>query len=217
MQASGLPAFKTAQRAADLWLRRSLGGPVGGDARLKWSARAVSGVDSFLIGHADWMVVVGAEDSAGPAYGVALQPFLGEWFIAGRHATWWSCLDKQRRLQTRPKSRITKVSLCIGDGTAHAPAAEREAIVTLASQASLKRSLSTGYALCLLAMGQIDLVVDTELSKEEIAATRPIVEGAGGIISDWGGDVPRSGRVLAAANANVHRWAIGMLGWGTTP
>ena len=49
------------------------------------------------------------------------------------------------------------------------------------------------YPHMLLASGQADLVIDFELKPYDYFALVPIVEGAGGVISDWRGRKTRPG------------------------
>ena len=68
------------------------------------------------------------------------------------------------------------------------------------------------YAYCLLALGCIDLVVEGQLKPYDILPLIPIVEGAGGVVSDWeGGAAHAGGRILAAANPELHAQALGHL------
>lgn len=69
-----------------------------------------------------------------------------------------------------------------------------------------------GYGL--LASGHTDVVMEADLKPYDYMAVVPIVEGAGGVISDWGGRPldPRSdGRVLACSNARLHETILGMI------
>ena len=43
------------------------------------------------------------------------------------------------------------------------------------------------YAYGLLAMGFVDLVVEADLDVHDFMALVPVVEGAGGIMTDWQG------------------------------
>ncbi len=68
------------------------------------------------------------------------------------------------------------------------------------------------YAYCLLAAGYIDLVVESGLGFYDIAALIPIIEAAGGIVTNWDGQpVREGGRVIAAANTTLHQQALSIL------
>jgi fructose-1,6-bisphosphatase/inositol monophosphatase family enzyme len=65
-----------------------------------------------------------------------------------------------------------------------------------------------GYAYGLLASGWVDIVLESGLKLHDYAALVPVIEGAGGAITDWDGaplTARSDGRVLAAGNADLHR------------
>ena len=68
------------------------------------------------------------------------------------------------------------------------------------------------YAYALVAAGQIDLVVEAGLKPYDIQGPLAVIEAAGGIVTDWqGGPVHTGGRVLAAANREIHAAALTIL------
>jgi len=81
--------------------------------------------------------------------------------------------------------------------------------------AKLVRFGADCYAYGLLAAGFIDLVVEAGLKPYDFCAMAPIVEGAGGIASDWQGrglGLASDGRVLVAGDPRAHRAALALLG-----
>jgi myo-inositol-1(or 4)-monophosphatase len=61
-------------------------------------------------------------------------------------------------------------------------------------------------------MGHIDLVVEAGLKPFDIVPLIPIIERAGGIVTNWeGGDARAGGRILAAGDKRVHRAAMQVL------
>jgi myo-inositol-1(or 4)-monophosphatase len=61
-------------------------------------------------------------------------------------------------------------------------------------------------------MGYVDLVMEARLAHWDVAPLIPIIEGAGGLISDWQGRPWRAGaNVLAAGDARVHAEAVKLL------
>lgn len=68
------------------------------------------------------------------------------------------------------------------------------------------------YAYCMLAAGHIDLVVEAGLSTYDIQALIPIIENAGGVVTDWQGDTAANGgQVVAAATQELHQQALVLL------
>ena len=66
----------------------------------------------------------------------------------------------------------------------------------------------------MLASGWCELVVEVQLKPHDFMAAIPVVEGAGGKISDWRGaplSTGSNGRVVAAANETLWREAVAEL------
>ena len=58
----------------------------------------------------------------------------------------------------------------------------------------------------MVALGQLDLVIESGLKLHDFAALVPVVEGAGGRMCDWRGDAlgaSSDGRVIAAGDPRL--------------
>ena len=80
--------------------------------------------------------------------------------------------------------------------------------------AKLVRFGADCYAYALVAHGFIDLVIEASLKQYDFSAMLPIVEGAGGVATDWDGaplDLKSDGRVLVGGDRRVHRAALDLL------
>lgn len=81
------------------------------------------------------------------------------------------------------------------------------------------------YVYGLLADGMVDIVLDTNMKVYDYMAYVPIIEGAGGVITDWCGNrliwdgVALDGaeiwaeETLACANSDLHKAALKQIGW----
>ena len=68
------------------------------------------------------------------------------------------------------------------------------------------------YAYCMVAAGHADIVIETELQAYDIVALIPIVEGAGGRVSDWQGrSAAAGGRVIATGDQRLHDEVLALL------
>ncbi len=70
------------------------------------------------------------------------------------------------------------------------------------------------YAYGQLASGHIDLVLESGLKPHDFCAIRPVIEGAGGIITDWQGKpltLASDGHVIAAGDKRVHKEVLAFL------
>ena len=80
--------------------------------------------------------------------------------------------------------------------------------------ARVRRYSSDGYSHALLASGYVDMVVTVGQQPFDYLAVVPVVEGAGGCITDWGGKplgLDSDGRILVTATPELHREALTVL------
>jgi myo-inositol-1(or 4)-monophosphatase len=64
----------------------------------------------------------------------------------------------------------------------------------------------------MLAAGHVDCVMEAGVQTYDIAPLIPIVQGAGGIVTNWqGGDAAKGGNVIAAGDARLHAKALALL------
>ena len=67
----------------------------------------------------------------------------------------------------------------------------------------------------LLSAGFIDIVIEHNLSWHDIAATIPIIEEAGGLVTDWNGveiDSESDGGIIASSNKCLHKEVLDIIG-----
>ena len=85
----------------------------------------------------------------------------------------------------------------------------------VSSQVKLPRFGGDCYSYGLLASGYIDLVIEANMKIYDLMALVPVIESAGGIISDWQGstafDTNWDGCVVAASSEELHRQSISLL------
>jgi fructose-1,6-bisphosphatase/inositol monophosphatase family enzyme len=93
-------------------------------------------------------------------------------------------------------------------------AREPDRLKRLLSFGRVRRFANDCYPFALLAAGHIDAVVDFDLKPYDFLPFVPLVEAAGGTVTDWGGaSLGRSsdGSIVAAATPELHRAVIDLL------
>jgi histidinol phosphatase-like enzyme (inositol monophosphatase family) len=210
-------ASETAMRAI-LERRRPQDGILGeefgtkaGTSGLTWVLDPIDGTRGYLSGTPTWGVLISVADETGPIYGLIDQPYIGERFEGGfgiselRGPLGMSPL---RCRPARPLSQAILFSTFPEVGTLEDGLAFRK----VAQKARLVRYGTDCYAYALIAAGQIDLVIEAGLQPYDVQAPIAVIEAAGGIVTDWQGKpVHMGGRVLAAANADIHAEAMALL------
>ncbi|WP_099825641.1 inositol monophosphatase family protein [Oceaniglobus indicus] len=182
-----------------------------GTSGLTWVLDPIDGTRAFLAGAPTWGVLIAVGDDSGPALGVIDQPYIRERFFGGFGQAWCDGPSGRVPLATRPPRPLSDAILFttfpeVGSDT------ERAAFQGVARQARLTRYGMDCYAYALIACGQADLVIEAGLNAYDIQGPMAVIEAAGGIVTDWrGGPAHQGGRVIAAANREVHAEALKVL------
>ncbi len=185
--------------------------PVAGTSGLTWVIDPIDGTRGYLSGTPTWGVLIALADSTGPLYGVIDQPYIRERFEGGFGRAVVTGPDGQAALKCRPARPLSEAILFSTFPEVGTPE-EGAAFRRLVPQVRLTRYGMDCYAYALIAAGQIDLVVEAGLQTYDVMAPIAVIEAAGGIVTDWqGGPVHQGGRVLAAANSEVHAAALAVL------
>lgn len=180
------------------------------DAEFVWRLDPIDGTKSFVVGRPLFGTLIGLTRANRPILGVIDQCILGErWVgVAGGQSTW-----NGQPIRVRPCAGLEQAILSLTTPQMFT-AAERAAVARLESAVRFPVYGGDCYGYGLLAMGCIDLIVEADLDVHDFMALVPVIEGAGGLVTDWEGRAltPGSdGRVLAAGDAKVHEHALKLL------
>ncbi|SIS66894.1 histidinol-phosphatase [Paracoccus saliphilus] len=182
-----------------------------GSSELTWILDPIDGTRAFICGAPSWGVLIGLSDGQGIRYGLIDQPYIGERFEGGLGLSRLTGPDGQRPLAVRNGVTLDQATLMTTFpelGTE----AEAEAFRRVAAKVRLTRYGLDCYAYALLALGQIDLVIEAGLQSYDIAGPLAVIEAAGGIVTNWqGGSAAQGGQVVAAATELLHQQALELL------
>lgn len=178
------------------------------DAELVWVLDPIDGTKSFVTGKPLFGTLIGLARGGVPVLGIVDQPVLGERWIgaAGRATTFNGKPTTVRACAALENAWLYATSPdMFGDG------ADGAAFDRL--RRGVKHALygADCYAYGLLACGFVDLVCEADLKPFDFTAVVPVVEGAGGVMTDWRGaplTTASDGRVLAAGDPAVHAAAL---------
>ncbi len=182
-----------------------------GTSGLTWVLDPIDGTRAFLSGAPTWGVLIALCDDDGPRVGVIDQPWTGERFVGSAAGAWADGPRGRAPIATRAPRPLGQ-SILFSTFPEIGTAPERAAFQALSARCRLTRYGLDCYAYALVALGQIDLVVEAGLHPYDICAPIAVIEAAGGIVTDWQGDPARhGGRILAAANREIHAEALEIL------
>lgn len=182
---------------------------------ITWVLDPIDGTRAFLCGLPNWGVLIAANDGTKPVIGIMDQPFTGERFTGiALPSTRRASLNGQP-LSTSGQMALDHALLCCTDPTMFKGEPERAAFHRLTNHVRMTRYGTDCYGYALLAMGQVDLVVESSLKPMDIQALMPLIDAAGGLVTDWqGGDPQHGGQVIAAATPALHAAALSVLNNG---
>ena len=187
-------------------------GETAGTSGYRWVLDPVDGTRAFIAGQPLWGTLIGLEWQGAPIAGILDQPFLRERFIGADGKAKLHAADGVTPLRTRACARLADAVICTTHPMLHFSAPERELYWRVERECRLSRYGGDCYAYALVAMGFVDLVIETHLKRWDIAAIVPIITGAGGILTDWSGQPWSDGdNVIAAGDARVHAEAVKLL------
>lgn len=183
-----------------------------GSSGLRWVLDPVDGTRAFINGRHEWGSLIALERDGRPLLGIVDQPVLGERFIGvnGRANVFVRGIEAP--LHVRNCAAIGDAILCATHPYAYFEADERAAFRRVSGAVKMSRFGGDCYIFGLMALGFADLIVESHLHRWDVAALIPLIEGAGGIITNWqGGDCSDGGQLVAAGDAGVHAQALKLL------
>jgi histidinol phosphatase-like enzyme (inositol monophosphatase family) len=186
------------------------------DAEYVWVIDPIDGTKSFIAGMPVWGSLIGLLHNGRPTYGMMVQPFTRERFIGdGRGAIWRGPGPIngliERKLTTRLCEDLAKATLFTTSPLFYSED-KLAAFRRVEAKARLSRYGGDCYAFAMLASGHVDCVIEAGLKIYDIAPLIPIIEGAGGVVTNWRGDsAAEGGDILASGGAQMHEHVLRLL------
>lgn len=184
-----------------------------GSSEYSWVIDPIDGTRGFVCGLPTWATLIGVCCNGEPIMGVMAQPLVGDVFIGGMGNAELHSREGISTLDSGHQAKQSlKDSVLFATTPAMFSAKEWAAFESLSNNTQMTRFGVDSYAYCLLAAGYIDLVVESGLGFYDIAALIPIIEAAGGVVTNWDGQpVREGGRVIAAASSTLHQQGLSIL------
>ncbi|MDA8869985.1 histidinol-phosphatase [Rhizobiaceae bacterium] len=187
-------------------------GRVRTDARFQWIIDPIDGTRAFISGLPTWGTLVGLYNHGVPVAGVMDQPFTGErWCALAGHGARATDRFGDTGIATSSVTSLADATTMTTMPQLMDNDADR-AWLAVEAKSKLQRYGADCYAFAMLAAGHVDVVAETGVQSYDVAALIPIVREAGGVFTTWeGGDPSQGGRVVACANAGLHKIVLSCL------
>lgn len=183
------------------------------DAEWVWVLDPIDGTQSFINGVPLFGTLIGLIRHGAPWLGCINHPALNQrWVGGGGLATTLNGQPvRARRCATLNQATV------YATGPEYLRPEETAAFDRLASAAKKRRYGGTDcFHYAMVASGWTDMACEARLALHDFAAVVPVIENAGGVVTDWSGQPLRrgsSGHILAVGDAHIHADALKALAW----
>jgi len=171
------------------------------EAEFVWVIDPIDGTRAFIAGLPVWTTLIALRFQGEPVLGSIGQPYLDELYIGSQAAgSRLIARGESRPLKVRPCARLRDALIATTDPEGCFDGAEAGAWRQVRQTARLARTGCDAYAYAMVASGHMDLTLEAGLKSWDIEAAIPVIEGAGGVITDWRGErLGREGGQVAIA------------------
>lgn len=173
-----------------------------------WILDPIDGTRAFIAGLPLWTNLIALRTGGRPVVGVIGQPYLDEIFLGGPSGARLLRGGSETALAVRPCPGLNDAVIATTDPDLFT-GAELGAWTQIRAAARLARLGCDAYAYAMLAAGRIDLVAESALKVWDWSALVPVIEAAGGAVSNWRGEAPDgSGQILAVGDVGIREQAL---------
>lgn len=173
-----------------------------------WCLDPIDGTRAFVAGVPVWSTLIAASYQNKPLIGIIDLPALDERYMGcldGSGTQAWKIIKgKKFPLKTRTCDRLNDVVLGCTEPMAMFSQGQKAAYEMIRRTAKFSRLGLDAYGYALVATGKMDMIIEASMKPYDILALIPVVEGAGGKITNWhGGNDFESGKVVCAGDPEL--------------
>jgi len=176
-------------------------GDRAGSTGYRWIIDPIDGTKSFIRHVPIWGTLIGLDFGGEQIAGAAYIPVFGQMYRALRGDG--AYLD-DRRIRTSDIAELSQAILCYSSIQWFTKAGKQQEFLDFYRRTGRQRGYGDFYGFVLVAQGSCDIMLEHGVSAWDIAATKAIIEEAGGRFTDWsgGGGIDRPD--VLATNGKLH-------------
>ena len=181
------------------------------DAEWVWVLDPIDGTAPFIAGIPVYGTLIGLARHGRPFIGVIDHPATDDRWVgmAGSFARHNGKAVRARHCERLEDAFVTNSNPDFLDVD------EMSVFTALKSRVRYVQYGASCYAYAMLASGRTDIGLDAKFDPFDVFAPAAVIEGAGGIVSDWSGnaiDLEWHGQILASGCRRMHEQAMAILG-----
>ena len=193
-------------------------GYVSTGSKWKWVLDPIDGTRSFVAGMPIFGTLISLLEDEVPQFGIIDIPIMSERWVGIRNKESVFYPDqhggKPQPCKVSGQNKVEQSILYSADPAMFNPS-QKPLFDRIAAQVKMVRYGGDCYSYGLLASGHIDLVVEADLKIYDVMALVPVIENAGGVITNWQGnnsfDDDWDGCLVASASPELHAQALSLL------
>jgi histidinol-phosphatase len=177
-----------------------------GQGLRKWIIDPIDGTANFVRGVPVWATLIALSIDGKPTVSVVSAPAMGtRWWAAPGSGAFTKSIDgRVRELSVSKVSKVEDCSVSYNNLQLWQESEYLQQLLKLSEKVWRTRAYGDFWSYMLLAEGSVDVVAEHDLKIYDIAALVPIVEQAGGSISDLLGPLTEQSSSILATNSLLH-------------
>lgn len=179
-----------------------------GSTGFRWVIDPIDGTKSFIRHVPFWGTLIGLEYNGELIAGAVYIPVFKQMYHALRGNG--AYLDA-RRIRVSDVAQLSESILCYSSIGWFTRAGRQQTFLDLYNQTWRQRGYGDFYGFVLVAQGSAEVMLEHGVNPWDIAATKAIIEEAGGRFTDWDGNDGITRPDVLATNGKVHGKVLEML------
>jgi len=184
-------------------------GNQAGTSGYRWVIDPIDGTKSFVRHIPLWATLIGLEYRGEQIAGVAHIPVFEMTYRALRGG---GAFVNERMIRVSDVSALSDAMICYSSINWFTRAGREKTFIELANRTARQRGYGDFYGFVLVAEGAAELMVEHGVNPWDIAATKAIIEEAGGGFTDWDGGATIDRPDVLASNGHLHAETLKILG-----
>ncbi len=182
-------------------------GDYNSDSEYKWVLDPIDGTKSFICGAVTFGTLIALLKNDRPILGVINQPIMNEFLIGDNSITTLN----NKKVNVRKCNKVENAVLLATDHLNIEKYQKLKNFENLMRKVKLYRMWGDCYGYYLVATGYADIMIDPIMNKWDLLALIPVINGAGGKITDYYGGDAVTGDSIVATGGSIHEEVIKLL------
>ncbi len=169
-----------------------------------WTLDPIDGTRAFVAGIPVWSTLIAVSYKGAPVLGLIDVAAQDKQFWGARHKAWLKQAGEVTPIPTRECGTLQDAILGCTEPLAMLRPGELAAYNIIRCGIRFSRLGLDAYGYAMVAQGRMDIIIEAQLKPCDVRALMPVIEGAGGKLTNWyGGSAVDGGRVVAVGDARL--------------